>query len=183
MAVFGFGSCRKISINKAGFITMPLLAGLLVGCASTPEINPYLGKSLSRSPRPHSSRQSSHLSRSALVDYAMSLEGAPYRYGKSSPEEGFDCSGYVQHVYQQHGVMLPRRAQDMAVDLETVSKNQLLPGDLVFFNTNGSAFSHVGIFIDDDSFIHASSQRTGRVLVSHLNSRYWQKHFSGARRP
>lgn len=145
------------------------LVALLAGCASAPDVKPYVT-------RPSSSR-------SSVVNYALSLQGAPYRYGKASPEEGFDCSGFVQHVYKHHGVMLPRRARDMAEQLPAITQNQLTPGDLLFFNTNGGAFSHVGIFIQEDRFIHAPSQRTGRVLISSLTNKYWQKHYTGARRP
>ncbi len=120
---------------------------------------------------------------SPMVSYAMSLQGTPYHYGKSSPEEGFDCSGFVQHVYGHQGIALPRTVQDMAQSLSQVPKNDLHSGDLVFFNTNGKPFSHVGIYVSNDNFIHAPSQRTGKVLVSSLKNRYWGERFSCARRP
>lgn len=139
---------------------------ILSGCASTPEIKPQVAQS-----------------RGSLIDYALSLQGAPYRYGKESPEEGFDCSGFVRHVYGRHGVWLPRTVREMASFLPPVDKEALRPGDLVLFNTGGHFFSHIGIFIRDDRFIHASSSRTGKVLVSSLNNVYWRKHYVGARRP
>jgi len=117
------------------------------------------------------------------VGYALSLQGAPYHYGKSSPEEGFDCSGFVKHVYEHQGISLPRTVQGMAQSLPQVPKNDLHPGDLVFFNTNGKPFSHVGIYVSNDDFIHAPSQRTGKVMVSSLKNRYWENRFSCARRP
>lgn len=117
------------------------------------------------------------------VDYALSLKGAPYHYGKSSPEEGFDCSGFVKHVYEHQGISLPRTVQGMAQSLTQVPKNDLHPGDLVFFNTNGKPFSHVGIYVSNDDFIHAPSQRTGKVMLSSLKNRYWGDRFSCARRP
>lgn len=150
------------------FIVFSTVVALFSGCASTPEIKPPLVR---------------RSSQSSVINYALSLQGAPYRYGKSSPEEGFDCSGFVQHVYKRYGVALPRRASDMALALPIIPKAALSSGDLVFFNTNGRPHSHVGIFIKDDKFIHAPSRRTGRVLVSSLNNRYWQKHFTGVRRP
>nr|WP_087147321.1 C40 family peptidase [Crenothrix polyspora] len=149
------------------FIGFAVVLVLFAGCASSPEIKPQIVRS----------------SKSPVIDYALSLQGIPYRYGKSSPEEGFDCSGFVQHVYQHYGVALPRRASDMALALPEIPKYGLSSGDLVFFNTNGRPHSHVGIFIKDDKFIHAPSRRTGKVLVSSLNNRYWQKHFTGVRRP
>ncbi len=138
---------------------------LIAGCATAPEIKPVQQK-----PRP-------------LIEYALSLQGIPYRYGKESPEEGFDCSGFVQHVYDKHGVHLPRTVREMAAVLPPVSKYDLRSGDLVFFNTSGKTYSHVGIFIQDDKFIHAPSRRTGHVLVSSMNNSYWHKRFTGVRRP
>ncbi len=143
-----------------------LLLGIILfsGCASVPEIKPTAG-------------------RLPMVSYALSLQGAPYRYGKSSPDEGFDCSGFVKHVYEHQGISLPRTSQGMAQSLAQVPKNELHSGDLVFFNTNGKPFSHVGIYVDNDDFIHAPSQRTGKVLVSSLKNKYWENRFSCARRP
>ena len=154
-----FGRCLIITI----------LATLFAGCASTPEVKPYIA-------RPSSAR-------SAVVNYALSLQGAPYRYGKSSPEEGFDCSGFVQHVYERHGVYLPRTVREMASSLPKIEKNDLRSGDLVFFNTNGGRYSHVGLLVKDDDFIHAPGRRIGKVLVSSLHNSYWRKHFTGVRRP
>jgi cell wall-associated NlpC family hydrolase len=115
---------------------------------------------------------------------AFRLQGFPYRYGGQSPEEGFDCSGLVQYVYQTQGISLPRDTASLAYSLPAVSPAQRLPGDLVFFNTTlNESFSHVGIYLGDDRFVHAPSSHTGRVMVSDLNQPYWQKHFSGVRRP
>jgi cell wall-associated NlpC family hydrolase len=143
-----------------------VLIGLIAGCASTPEIKPIV-----RQPP-------------SLIDYALSLQGVPYRYGSETPEDGFDCSGFVKHVYGRHGVRLPRTAYQMAVSLPPLPGDYgLRSGDLVFFNTTGRAYSHVGIFIRDDKFIHASSSRSKGVMVSSLNSTYWRKRYAGARRP
>ncbi|HEY8218936.1 MAG TPA: C40 family peptidase [Methylobacter sp.] len=138
---------------------------LFSGCASVPETKPVVADY------------------SPMVSYALSLQGTPYRYGKSSPEEGFDCSGFVQHVYGHQGIALPRTVQGMAQSLNQVPKNDLHSGDLVFFNTSGKPFSHVGIYVSNDNFIHAPSQNTGRVLVSSLKNRYWGQRFICARRP
>ncbi len=120
---------------------------------------------------------------SPTVNYALTLQGKPYQYGKDSPETGFDCSGFVKHVYQHQGILLPRTAEGMAQALRPTPKNDLRSGDLVFFNTNGRPYSHVGIYINNDEFIHAPSQNTGKVLVSSLKNRYWSERFSCARRP
>ncbi|HEY8159416.1 MAG TPA: C40 family peptidase [Methylobacter sp.] len=135
------------------------------GCASVPETKPVVANY------------------APVVSYALSLQGTPYHYGKSSPEEGFDCSGFVQHVYGRQGIALPRTVKGMAQSLNQVPKNDLHSGDLVFFNINGKPFSHVGIYVGNENFIHAPSQRTGRVLVSSLRNRYWGERFICAGRP
>ena len=124
-----------------------------------------------------------HQSASPAVSYALSLQGAPYSYGHASPEEGFDCSGFVKHVYETQGISLPRTARDMALVLPEIPLNNINSGDVVFFNSNGAPYSHVGIYINNDQFIHAPSQRSGKVIVSSLNNDYWKKHYMGIRRP
>jgi cell wall-associated NlpC family hydrolase len=118
-----------------------------------------------------------------VTQYALSLQGYPYRWGKASPSEGFDCSGFIQHVYKQQGVNLPRTAREMASDLPSVSEYDLKSGDLLFFNTNGNRYSHVGLYVNNDKFIHAPSRRSGKVHLSSLKQHYWRHRFSGARRP
>lgn len=145
------------------------LYGLISACSSTPETEAIVKPIPARQPK--------------AVAYALTLQGTPYRYGKDNPKEGFDCSGFVRHVYRTQGVRLPRTAKEMALALPSIPKYAMQSGDLVFFNTNGQVFSHVGIYINGDHFIHASSQRTGKVLVSNLTTDYWQQHFSGVRRP
>ena len=146
-------------------LLIPLAIVLFSGCASVPEMKPALQ------------------SQSPIITYALSLQGVPYRYGKDSPEEGFDCSGFVKHVYEKQGITLPRTVQDMALSLPQIPKNAVHSGDLVFFNTSGNSFSHVGIYVNNDQFVHAPSRRTGKVLVSSLKNQYWQKHYIGVRRP
>ncbi len=149
-----------------------LLAVLLGGCA---------GHQTKIQPVPQSYDPVSS-GRRAVVHYALGLRGTPYRWGKESPSEGFDCSGFVQHVFSRHGVRLPRTARQMADHLRKVDQRTRQPGDLVFFNTTGEPFSHVGIYIGNDAFVHSSSVR-GKVIVSALNGNYWLEHFLGFRRP
>lgn len=117
-----------------------------------------------------------------LAAYALGLIGVSYRFGGDTPEEGLDCSGLVVHVFQQvTGVTLPRTAKEMSRIGGAVARKELAPGDLVFFNTRRFAFSHVGIYLGDNRFIHAP--RTGRdVEIASLDSLYWKQHFDGARR-
>ncbi|QSA96973.1 C40 family peptidase [Methylococcus sp. EFPC2] len=143
-----------------------LLLGL-AGCASGPAYKPA----------------SRGESTPAVVNYALSLQGAPYRPGKDSPQEGFDCSGFIAHVYREYGIVLPRTVREMAYALPEVEPARRRPGDLVFFDTEGRAFNHVGLYVGEDRFIHAPSSRTGRVMVSSLAQPYWGQRFSGVRRP
>jgi cell wall-associated NlpC family hydrolase len=115
--------------------------------------------------------------------YAVSLVGSPYRLGGTSPETGLDCSGFVGHVFKQTlGVLLPRTSVAISKATQILTQPELQPGDLVFFNTMRSAFSHVGIYLGDNRFVHAASSRTGKVMVSSLTEQYWRDRFDGARR-
>lgn len=115
--------------------------------------------------------------------YAVSLVGSPYRLGGISPETGLDCSGFVGHVFRQTtGILLPRDSRAISEAAQPLAQAELHPGDLVFFNTLNRAFSHVGIYLGDDRFVHAASSRSGAVMVSNLSDRYWRERFDGARR-
>ena len=116
------------------------------------------------------------------IDQAMDLLGIRYRRGGSSPEAGFDCSGFVSHVFREGlGLILPRSSKEMSKSGEAVSREELRPGDLVFFNTMRNAFSHVGIYLGDNQFVH-SPRSGGRVRIEDLRDGYWRKRFNGARR-
>jgi cell wall-associated NlpC family hydrolase len=119
---------------------------------------------------------------SELVMQAMGLLGVPYKRGGTSEEKGFDCSGFVRHMYEKSvGLILPRRAEEQAKVTEEISRSELKPGDLVFFNTLKRTFSHVGIYVGDGKFIHAP--RPGKaVRVDDMREAYWQQRFNGARR-
>ncbi|MCU0810752.1 MAG: C40 family peptidase [Thiobacillaceae bacterium] len=115
--------------------------------------------------------------------YAVSLVGTPYRLGGSDPQLGLDCSGFVNHVFRQTaGLQLPRESQAISqIGLE-LDPAELQPGDLVFFNTLDRPFSHVGIYLGDNRFVHAASSRSGGVMLSSLSDSYWTRRFEGARR-
>jgi cell wall-associated NlpC family hydrolase len=119
---------------------------------------------------------------SELVMQAMGLLGVPYKSGGTSEEKGFDCSGFVRYMYEKSvGLVLPRRAEEQAKVTEEISRSELKPGDLVFFNTLKRTFSHVGIYVGDGKFIHAP--RPGKaVRVDDMREAYWQQRFNGARR-
>ena len=120
--------------------------------------------------------------RSDIVVRALTLIDTPYRHGGSTPASGFDCSGLVRYVYEAvAGRLLPRRSEEMVQLGESITRSQLEPGDLVFFNTLARAYSHVAIYIGDGRFLHAPA-RGGRVRIEALDDRYWRARFNGARR-
>jgi cell wall-associated NlpC family hydrolase len=117
-----------------------------------------------------------------LVMHALSFVGIHYRRGGESPETGFDCSGLVRHVFRESlGLALPRTSRDISRMGETVRRDQLQPGDLVFFNTLRRGFSHVGIYLGEHRFVHAPATG-GEVRVEDMRQRYWTQRFNGARR-
>jgi cell wall-associated NlpC family hydrolase len=119
---------------------------------------------------------------SEMLMYALSLVGVNYKYGGKSPETGLDCSGFVSHVYQQAaGLILPHNARAISMFGQKIAISELQPGDLVFFNTMRHTYSHVGIYLGENKFVHASV--TGRgVEVVDMKENYWVKRFNGARR-
>jgi cell wall-associated NlpC family hydrolase len=118
----------------------------------------------------------------SLIDNAMQLIGVRYRWGGNTPQSGLDCSGFVRYVFNDtFGFLLPRKSAQMSkVGLE-IGKEELRPGDLVFFNTMRHAFSHVGIYVGDNKFIHAPS-RGKSIRVDDMTKVYWEKRYNGARR-
>ena len=116
----------------------------------------------------------------ALTGTALSLRGTPYRTGGADPG-GFDCSGFTQYVFAQHGVALPREVHEQFRVGKTVKPEELAPGDIMFFATTDPGPSHVAIAIGGDEFVHAPSS-SGVVRVEHLTAAYWAQRFVGARR-
>jgi len=117
-----------------------------------------------------------------LTEYALSLKGTPYKYGGNSPESGFDCSGFVTHVYKHSlGKSLPRSSHEISRMGIAEKSDMLRPGDLVFYNTLNKAYSHVGIYLGNGKFIHAPS--SGKyVSIVNMHEDYWRKRYNGARR-
>ena len=118
----------------------------------------------------------------SVLQRAFSLLGTPYRWGGTSPDTGFDCSGLVGYVFRTIGIDLPRVSREMVGAGAPVNdRAALAEGDLVFFGRNGSRIDHVGIYVGDGKFLHAP--RTGRdVTVSSLASGYWAQKYMQARR-
>jgi cell wall-associated NlpC family hydrolase len=116
----------------------------------------------------------------SISSTALALRGTPYRNGGVDPS-GFDCSGFVKYVFEQHGVAMPRDTRRQFEVGYEVDPRSLEPGDLVFFTTVAPGASHVGIIIGGDQFVHAPNS-TGVVRVEHLSSQYWSTRFVGAKR-
>ena len=124
--------------------------------------------------------EASTLSAEQLQTTAKKFIGTKYVYGGTSTA-GFDCSGYVRHVYSQMGVALPRTSKAMYETGTAVKKDDLQAGDLVFFNTSGKGISHVGIYIGDNKFIHSMTSKG--VTITDINDKwYWGSRYVGAKR-
>ena len=112
-----------------------------------------------------------------IIETAKKYLGVPYVWGGSTPK-GFDCSGFVQYVFMHHGISLPRTSSQQYKVGTYIKRADLKPGDLVFFGTTG--VSHLGIYIGDNQFIHASSSKG--VIITSLSNSYWAVRYYGARR-
>ncbi len=117
-----------------------------------------------------------------VVKTAKKMLGIKYRYGGSSPKQGFDCSGLVQYSYKAAGIKIPRTTRQQYKAVRPISRRYLKAGDLVFYKTSVSrAVSHVGIYLGNNQFIHAPSSGK-RVKISSMLEKYWRKRFTGAGR-
>nr|WP_298144088.1 NlpC/P60 family protein [uncultured Pseudomonas sp.] len=121
----------------------------------------------------------------SILSHGLALVGTRYRYGGTSVKSGFDCSGFIGYLFHEEiGVQLPRSTREMInIDAPLVERDELEPGDLLFFSTNGRGrVSHAGIYMGDDQFIHSSSSRSGGVRIDSLEDRYWNRTFIEAKR-
>ena len=151
---------------------LSLLVAGLAGCSAPPR----QPSPAARRP-PESDRQAA---RNDIALYALSLLDTAYAWGGRGPARGFDCSGLVSHVFEEAaGLRVRGSAASIGRMSRPIEREQLRPGDLVFFNTLGERHSHVGVYVGDGRFVHASNPRTG-VRVDRLNNRYYAQRFEGA---
>ena len=175
-------------MRRAGLVLLAIWTGACASSGTVPRPRPFPVPGGDRPPdRPASAPAESaprggHVTADgySISSTALSLRGAPYRNGGANPA-GFDCSGFVKYVFEQHGVGLPRDTGRQFEIGAGVEPARLLPGDLVFFSTVAPGASHVGIAVGGDQFVHAPSS-SGVVRVESLNSQYWSTRFIGARR-
>ncbi|MBI5911106.1 MAG: C40 family peptidase [Betaproteobacteria bacterium] len=157
-----------------GFIAL-----ILSGCASKSVRLPETEAEPAAATAPviHASDRASSIALQALAHL-----GTPYRAGGLSPQTGFDCSGLVAYVYREGaGLALPRNTFELSLLGQAVERGTLRPGDLVFYNTQRREYSHVGIYLGEERFIHAPASG-GEVRVENLRADYWVRRYNGARR-
>lgn len=166
--------CNKIRhMNKRLFLSA-CITPLLVACSSLSRKPSYTSPSAQSYPNNPAKRQD-------IVIQAMAMLDRGYTYGGKKLHTGFDCSGLVSFVYKESaGIALKGSAAQMAEATRSIDASQAHPGDLVFFNTLGPSFSHVGIYIGDGKFVHAANERTG-VKTERMSNGYWSKRFEGYR--
>ena len=158
-----------------------LLTLALTACASSGAVpRPFPSPRGTTPPAPGPASPASRAGGYAVAGTALGLRGAPYREGGADPN-GFDCSGFVQYVFGQHAVPMPRSVTEQLRVGQPVEADDLAPGDLVFFSTVAPGASHVGIAIGGDEFVHAPSSR-GEVRVERLSAPYWSQRFVRGRR-
>ena len=182
-------------LRRQAMALLPLLAAtaLLAGCGSSPRTGsrqarrpapaPTGGQLRTRYPQLAASRPVllDPRLREAAVASALMTVNTPYRYGGNTPEGGFDCSGLVQYVFNSiGGQRLPRSTRQWAEGSTPLELSRLQRGDLLFFNTSGASFSHMGIHIGNHQFVHAPSTG-GTVRTDSLYNRYFAPRFDGAR--
>lgn len=156
------------------FAAILLLSTLLLAGCGTLEM-------ASSPARPVSPSRASSAAGQEIVLYALALIDTGYRFGGKNPAAGLDCSGMVAYVYQQAaGLQLSGSAADIARSGREIERQQLRPGDLVFFNTRNQPYSHVGIYIGDNRFVHAPSSN-GKVRIDPLHAPYYAQRFESAR--
>jgi cell wall-associated NlpC family hydrolase len=177
-------SRRESVAHVRRFLCAAALALLGTGAAAAPDLTvDALGRYLADNGLVSASA-SIDAKASDMVLTAMNFLGVRYRRGGTSVDHGFDCSGFTRHVVEMSlGLVLPRRVDEQATaaGLITIKRDELKPGDLVFFNTLKRTFSHVGIYVGDGKFIH-SPRPGGEVRVEDMRFVYWAKRFTGARR-
>lgn len=176
-------------MNWRTFPRVAVAGALLALCAASPALAAHAAGPAAKPAAARSAPVQATAPTPALLQraqdvaiFALSLIGVDYRFGGESPQGGVDCSGLVRYVFSQTtGIALPRTSAALGKTGLNVARIDLVPGDLVFFNTRHFINSHVGIYLGDNRFVHAPSQG-GEVRIASMADEYWRKRFNGARR-
>lgn len=167
-----------IHCSRLRWLVLGLLGIALVGCSSAPKKSSW--KSGNKTAGTSLQKIEVSADRREIVLYALGLLGVNYRFGGSNPEAGLDCSGMASFIYENAvGVKLPHNAAQIAKVSRSISRAQLQAGDFVFFNTMNRPYSHMGIYLGDNKFIHAPSTNS-QVKVANLDMPYFASRFNGA---
>ena len=167
---------RSARLRLSLFVTLIIFG--LVGCAVAPVERGLASRIVIAESRAEQTQKGL----SDLAIHAIGLVGVPYKWGGNTPAGGFDCSGLVVYVaYRAKGLKLPRTVAEMSRYGRDVDTDQRLPGDLIFFNTTGHPFSHVGIYVGKNRFVHAPNEG-GTVRIESLLSSYWAPRLTSIRR-
>jgi cell wall-associated NlpC family hydrolase len=159
-----------MAIKKVVYLLVCIVAALLSACGSTPSSPERAAEQ-----RPISQRGND------VAIFALGLIDTGYRFGGKNPEAGLDCSGMVTYIFgKAASLQIKGSAADIARSGRPIARSSLRPGDLVFFNTRNASFSHVGVYIGDDRFVHAPSTN-GKVRIDQLGNRYYAQRFEAAR--
>ena len=170
--------------RRRGLVALLFVSGIVAGCASggrVPRPQPFPGANVPGPVPGDPPAANTPAVVSELVSTALALRGTPYLNGGTEPSRGFDCSGFVQWVFAQQGRSLPREVREQYQSGQSVDRDEVQPGDLVFFETVSRGASHVGIALGNDRFVHAPSSR-GVVRVESYTVDYWNQRYVGARR-
>lgn len=168
---------------RVAMVLLALGAGACASSGAIPKPFPGAPTATAAPSTPEVTRPPEAASRfepAAVVETAMGFRGVPYRNGGTDPS-GFDCSGFVQYVFAQHGLALPREVQQQYTFGETIDLKDAGTGDLIYFSTVGPGATHVGLVVDTDQFVHAPSS-TGVVRVERFSVRYWSERVVGVKR-
>jgi len=167
-------------VNLRVPLTVFIVSFVASGCASTVRAPEQSGESGPRAAQERPSEREQTVGQK-VVSIAQGLIGTPYRYGGDTPKKGFDCSGLVYYSFDRLGVKVPRTAADQRSAAERIKRDDLEPGDLVFFRSSKGRVDHVGIYAGDGRFIHAPN--AGKVVsYAYLDDPYYRKHFVSAGR-
>lgn len=171
-------------MRGAWLVLLLLVSAAFSGCASSGAVpRPFPGASVPdvspEEPRPAPDEIS--VPSAGLIATALAQRGTPYLNGGAEPGRGFDCSGFVQWVFAQHGTSLPREVREQYDGGKSIDRDEVEAGDLVFFETVSRGASHVGIALGEGQFVHAPSSR-GVVRVENYTGGYWASRWVGARR-